>query len=244
MNRRAFALLAVAGVLAACRGGDDASASMSASASASASGPTIVAASSLRDVLTDITAEWVRRGGATPRLQFEASSVLARQLREGARADVFVSAAPAWVDALQPLDRHDWLGNRLVLVVRADAPDVDLAQLASLALAAEQVPAGAYARAALAHLGVTPPARTIYGANVRAVLATVAQGGAEAGIVYATDAAIEPAVRISRTFPLESHPRIVYTAARLTDQGRAFFDALQTPWAHEIARRHGFLVPP
>ncbi|MCU0617355.1 MAG: molybdate ABC transporter substrate-binding protein [Gemmatimonadaceae bacterium] len=233
MLRRAFLCFALA-VLCACRPRDE----------AAAPALTVFAASSLRDVLTDIATEWTKQGGTMPRLQFEASSTLARQLREGARADVFVSAAPEWVDAVQPRARHDWLGNRLVLVVRADAPDADLTQLESLAMAGEQVPAGAYAREALGHLGVVPPVRTIAGANVRAVLAIVSQGGAQAGIVYATDAAIDSTVRISATFPIESHPRIVYTSALLRDEGRAFFDALQSPWAIAIARRHGFVVSP
>ncbi|HMS01652.1 MAG TPA: molybdate ABC transporter substrate-binding protein [Gemmatimonadaceae bacterium] len=233
MLRRTFVLLTLA-VLTACRPRDEAEAPTL----------TVVAASSLREPLTDIAAEWTRRGGPMPRLQFEASSTLARQIREGLPADVFVSAAPEWVDRLQPITRHDWLGNRLVLVVRADAPDADLRNLASLALAGEQVPAGAYARTALAHLGITPPDRVLIGANVRDVLAKVSQGGADAGIVYATDAAVDPGVRIGDTLPAESHPRIVYTAALLQEQGRDFFDALQTPWAADIARRHGFVVPP
>ena len=234
MMRRAFALLVCALALTACRGGDV----------ATRDAVTVFAASSLRDVLTEIATEWTRQTGVAPRLQFEASSTLARQLRDGATADVFVSAAPEWVDAAQPLARHDWLGNTLVLVVRANAPDVALDSLSSLAVAGEQVPAGAYARAALQHRGVALPARTINGANVRAVLAIVSQGGAQAGIVYATDAAIDSTVRISQTFPATSHPRIVYTSALLREDGRAFFDALQSPWAVAIARRHGFVVPP
>lgn len=234
MHRRIFSLVLCAFALTACGGSD-----------VTTPPPlTVFAASSLRDVLTEIASEWTRQGGATPQFRFEASSTLARQLRDGATADVFVSAAPEWVDAVQPLARHDWLGNTLVLVVRADAPDVALDSLASLAVAGEQVPAGAYARAALQHRGVALPARTINGANVRAVLAIVSQGGAQAGIVYATDAAIDSSVRISQTFPATSHPRIVYTSALLREDGRAFFDALQSPWAVAIARRHGFVVPP
>ncbi len=82
--------------------------------------------------------------------------------------------------------------------------------------------------------------RTIYGANVRDVLAKVSEGGAKAGIVYATDAAIDPGVRIVYTFPPESHPKIVYAVGLLTPAGKAFFDALREPWAKEIAIRQGF----
>lgn len=212
-----------------------------------ASGPgaeiTIFAASSLREVVEDVAAEWSRRGGQTARLQFEASSTLARQIREGADADVFLSAAPEWTNEVPHLGRQNWLRNELVLVVRSDAPGVDLQSLSrveSLALAPRQVPVGKYAHAALAQLGINLPERTIYGSNVRDVLSKVSQGGAEAGIVYATDAAIDPEVRISFTFPTESHPAIVYSAAQLSEQGGGFFEALQAPWAIAIARRYGF----
>jgi molybdate transport system substrate-binding protein len=230
--KAAWGILTAGLVVAGC-GGEEA-------ARAPARAITIFAAASLRDVMTEISAEWTRRGGEPPRLRFEASSVLARQIREGAPADLFVSASPEWVTEVQPLSRADWMGNRLVLVVRRDAPDADLENLESLAMAAPQVPAGRYARAAFAHLGIEIPRRTIYGSNVRDVLATVSEGGAGAGIVYATDAAIDPEVRISFTFPPASHPPIVYSIGLLTEEGRGFFNAMQEPWAVEIARRHGF----
>lgn len=200
----------------------------------------VFAAASLREVVTDIATEYARRGGQPPRLEFDASSILARQIREGARADVFVSAAPEWVHEVEPQQRYEWLGNRLVLVVRTGAPDVELEQIETLALANEQVPAGRYARAALSYYGIDLPARVIYGSSVRDVLSKVSQGGAAAGIVYATDAVIDPNVRTSYTFPPESHPRIVYTAIMLTESGRAFFETLREPWALEIARKYGF----
>lgn len=204
---------------------------------------TVFAASSLRELVTEVAGEWSRRSGVEVELRFEASSTLARQIGEGARADVYVSAAPEWVDAVRPPERYDWLSNRLVLVVRTDAPDVDLRHLESLALAGEHVPAGRYARAALERLGIEMPARTIQGANVRDVLAKVGEGGAEAGIVYATDAAIDPATRIAFTFPPESHAPILYTVALLSERGRGPFEALREPWALDAARRHGFVVP-
>lgn len=201
---------------------------------------TVFAAASLREVMTAISAEWKTRKGQSVRLQFDASSTLARQIREGAPADVFVSAAPEWVDEVSPTSRYDWLGNRLVVVVHKNAPDADLQKMDSLALAGEQVPAGKYARAALAHMHIQPPTRTIYGANVRDVLSKVSKGGAMLGIVYATDAAIDPEVRVSYTFPPESHPRIVYTAGLMTQDGAGFFETLKEPWAVEIAQKYGF----
>jgi molybdate transport system substrate-binding protein len=201
----------------------------------------VFAASSLKEVVTEISMEWSKKSGMPTRTQFEASSTLARQIREGAPADVFITAAPEWLDLLQIKDRVDWLSNRLVCVVPKDAKEVDLKTLKSLALANEQAPAGMYARAALAHLGIALPERTIYGSNVRDVLSKVSQGGAEAGIVYATDAAVDPSVRIAFTFPLESHPRILYSTGLLTPAGKALYDALREPWAREIAIRHGFM---
>jgi len=200
----------------------------------------VFAASSLKEVVTEVAAEWSKRSGVPTRTQFEASSTLARQIKEGAPADVFFSAAPEWLDLLRIQDRVDWLSNRLVCVVPKDAKDVGLKGLKSLALANEQVPAGRYARAALAHLGIPLPARTIYGSNVRDVLAKVSQGGAEAGIVYATDAAVDPALRVAFTFPPDSHPRILYSVGVLTPAGKAFSDALREPWTRQIAVRRGF----
>jgi molybdate transport system substrate-binding protein len=102
------------------------------------------------------------------------------------------------------------------------------------------VPAGKYGRAALTHLGAKLPERTIYGANVRDVLAKVSQGGARAGIVYATDAPLDPGVRVAFTFPPESHPKILYSSGLLTGEGRAFHVALREVWALELTRRLGF----
>lgn len=209
-----------------------------------AAGPiTVFAASSLKEAATEIAAEWTRRTKRAVRFQFEASSTLGRQIGEGAPADLFLSAAPEWVDRIKPLERSDWLSNRLVLVVLKSAPNADLRKLESLAMANDQVPAGKYARAALAHQGVALPERTMFGANVRDVLSKVSQGGAQAGIVYATDAGIDPEVRICFIFPKESHPKILYTAGLITDAGRDFFRALREPWAMEIAQRHGFSTP-
>jgi molybdate transport system substrate-binding protein len=202
---------------------------------------TVFAASSLQDLVSDISTEWGKRAGGSVRAQFAATSDLARQIQEGAEADVFLTAAPEWLDKLPLLERMDWLSNRLVLVAASAAADPDLHKLESLAMANEQVPAGKYARAALTYMHVNPPDRLIYGANVRDVLSKVAEGGAQTGIVYATDAAIDPRVRIALTFPAESHPPIRYTAGLLHERGRDIFAALREPWVREIAMRQGFL---
>jgi molybdate transport system substrate-binding protein len=201
----------------------------------------VYAASSLTEPVEAFAREWTKRTGQVVRPQFEASSTLARQILEGAPADLFLSAAPEWLDRVHPKDRFDWVGNRLVVVVRKDATEFHWESVESLALANEQVPAGKYARAALASLHVKLPERILYGANVRDVLSKVAQGGAMAGVVYATDAAIDPGVRIALTFPPESHPPILYSAGLLTPRGKALFDALREPWVLEVMRRHGFV---
>jgi len=207
---------------------------------------TVLAASSLREVLEEVAMEWTRRTGRRADLRFGATSTLARQIGEGAPCDVFLAAAPEWLDRVKTLERRAWLGNRLVCVVPAgaDASRFDLARVPGLALAPEEVPAGKYARAALAHLGVPLPSRVVYGANARDVLSKVVEGGAEAGIVYATDAAVEPRVRTALLFPRESHPPIVYAAGVLTEAGRPFAAALREEWALAAAARRGFEALP
>ena len=205
---------------------------------------TVFAAASLREAVIEIAREWSRKSGRPHRLQFEASSTLARQIRDGAPADVFISADTRWMDEVKPAERRDWLGNRLVCVVPKDTRDFDLNTARRLAMAGEDVPAGRYARAALEHLGIKPVNPPITGHNVRDVLSKVSQGGADAGIVYTTDAAVDPSVQIAFSFPESSHPRIVYPAGLLKESGRAFFEALREPWALEIARRSGFAVLP
>jgi len=204
----------------------------------------VFAAASLRELVTEIGDAWRKKTGQEVRIQFEASSTLARQIKEGAPADVFITAAPEWLDPVQVIERYDWLSNRLVCVVRKDVRDFDITRVDSLALANEQVPVGAYAKAALAHQGIKLPGRTIYGSNVRDVLSKVSQGGAAAGIVYATDAAVDPEVRVAFTLPEESHPKIRYAVGLLTENGRRFAGVLREAASRDAARRRGFVVIP
>jgi molybdate transport system substrate-binding protein len=231
-------------LLAACSSekssGDEPVQAEKAAPAAEAAPVTIYAASSLKELVTGLGDAWTAKTGKKTRLQFEASSTLARQIREGAPADVFITAAPEWLDELKLVKRFDWLSNRLVCVVRKDVATFDLKSAESLALANEQVPAGKYAKAALTHLGITPPERTIYGSNVRDVLSKVSQGGAQAGIVYATDAAVDPEVRVAMTFPEESHPKILYSVGVLTEQGQEFAAMLQEAASIEAAKGRGF----
>ncbi len=200
---------------------------------------TIFAAASLKETISELSNEFEKRGRKT-QVQFDASSTLARQIQQGALADVFITAAPEWLESMRILDRFDWLSNRLVIVVPLnDKSSFRLRNMKSLALANEQVPAGKYARAAFAHLHVPIPERTIYGSSVRDVLSIVAKGGAEAGVVYATDAATAPELGVAFTFPEESHPRIVYSVGLLRPEGKEFYDLLQA--RPEAATKHGFI---
>jgi molybdate transport system substrate-binding protein len=229
---------------------------------------TVFAASSLKETLDDAAALYARTHAVPVRVSYAASSALARQVEEGAPADVLVSADRDWMDVLQregridARTRRDIAGNTLVLVApstRRIAPfalrrGVALRPLLgrdgrlAVALTAS-VPAGRYARAALGSLGQWPAVRdrAVEAENVRAALELVARGEAALGIVYATDAAAESRVRVVARFPAGSHARIVYPAARVTasrhPQAAAFVAWLRSPAAQAVLRRHGFLPP-
>jgi molybdate transport system substrate-binding protein len=199
---------------------------------------TVFAAASLTEVVGRLEAP-ARLAGLALRGVFAASSILARQVEQGAGADLFFPADEEWMDYLEsrallrPGTRRDVLGNRLVLVAPADpgfravaptvpgpAPGFALARALGrggrLAVAdPDYVPAGRYARAALAALGAWPQveARLARAENVRAALALVARGEAPLGIVYATDARAERRVRVVGEFPATSHPPIRYPLA-------------------------------
>lgn len=225
----------------------------------------VFAAASLRGALDEIAAEWEQETGQRAVLSYAGSPLLARQIAQGAPADLFLSASPEWMDAAEAADeiapgtRRDLLGNRLALIGGAGAapvslePGLDLAALLGegrLAMAlVDAVPAGVYGRAALDALGLWEAAapRVAQVDNVRAALALVARGEAPYGIVYATDALAEPAVRAVAIFPEALHAPILYPAA-LTRQGAqspaaaAFLDYLAGPKARAVWEGHGFRV--
>jgi len=225
---------------------------------------TIFAAASLETALGEIVRDYGDRASSPLKLVVGASSAMARQIAQGAPADIFISADRDWMDWLEARhglvagSRRDLLSNRLVLIaprgsdVRlALAPRSDLATALGtgrLAIADPQaVPAGRYAHAALSGLGLWSQVRDRLAPaeNVRSALAYVARGEAPLGIVYATDAAIESRVRVVATFPVSSHPPIVYPAAlvRASPGGRAVLDYLGGAAAQAIFRRQGFLTP-
>jgi molybdate transport system substrate-binding protein len=229
---------------------------------------TVFAAASLKTALDAVTAAWNSETGKEATISYAASSALAKQIEQGAPADLFISADLAWMAYLsgKGLMRKDTevqlLGNRIVLVAPADSdaalaiePGFDLAGVLGderLAMAnVEAVPAGRYGRQALDRLGVwtAVEGKVAQAENVRAALALVALGEAPLGIVYQTDAAAEPAVRIVGTFPQDSHEPIIYPAAATADASadtEAFLTYLQTARARALFEEQGFtvLVPP
>jgi molybdate transport system substrate-binding protein len=224
---------------------------------------TVFAASSLTDGLKEIAALYEARTGVKVTLSFGASSTIARQIDQGAGADVFVSADEDWMDFLQKqgriveATRHDLLGNRLVLIAPhgaapiAVAPHFDLwGALKGGRLAVgdpASVPAGKYARAALTSLGVwdSVSPRLAQAENVRVALQYVARGEAPLGIVYATDAKSENAVSVVGVFPAASHPPIVYPAAltrTAAAQAKDFLAFLEGPQSRAVFEKDGFTV--
>ncbi len=226
---------------------------------------TVFAAASLKEALDDQVKQFEARTGDKVVVSYAASNALAKQIESGAPADVFVSADLDWMDYLEsrqllaPKTRVELLRNRLVLIAPADskaalqiAPNFPLAAALGndrLAIAnPDSVPAGKYAKAALQALDVWPTvekqiART---ENVRAALVLVARGEAPFGIVYATDAAAEPKVRVVGTFAENTHPPIVYPIALVAGQRPAAANALVAYLASAAARptwqRYGFTM--
>ena len=224
---------------------------------------TVFAAASLKNALDDINAAWKADAGKEATISYAASSALAKQIEEGAPADVFVSADVPWMDYLIERDRVrkdtvvNLLGNRLVLVAPAGStatveigPDFDLLDALGdgrLAMAqVDSVPAGKYGKEALTNLGVwdAVEGHVAQAENVRAALALVASGEAPFGIVYATDANAEKAVKVVGTFPEDSHAPIVYPAAitaeaKSADAG-AFLEFLRGDKAAGLFEKQGF----
>lgn len=239
---------------------------LGASASHAQQPVTVFAAASLKGVFDERAAAFERGGGAGARISYGGSLTLARQIDQGAPADVFCAAdaeSMDWAASRKLIDagsRVDLVRNALVAIAPAEGP------LRSLALTPEgfaqalgdgrlamgepaSVPAGKYARAALEALGAWPAlrGRVASSDNVRAAMLFVARGEAPLGIVYATDARAEPRVRTVATFPPQTHPPIVYPCAlargaRNAAAGGAFLDSLRTPESRAAFEAAGFLA--
>jgi molybdate transport system substrate-binding protein len=250
-SRRAFALLVAALALLPC-----------AASSQPSGNVTVFAAASLTDSLKSIADAYQAKTGTKITLSFGASSTLARQIEQGASADLFFSADTDWMDYLNKAgliaqaSRKDLLGNQLVLIAASTnshdlkiAPHFDLAGALGdgrLALAdPASVPAGKYAKAALTALGIwdSVASRVAPAENVRIALQYVARGEAPLGIVYGTDAKAETAVRVVGIFPDDSHPPIIYPVAltrAASPQAQDFLAFLEGPQARAIFVKAGF----
>ena len=225
----------------------------------------VFAAASLTNALDEVALAWTGESGHRAVMSYAGSSALARQIQEGAPADIFISASVEWMDAIEGSGdlregtRRDILGNTLVLIahgrdaqsVTIDA-DLDLAGLLdggrlSMALV-DSVPAGVYGKAALTSLGLWDAVEPLVAQsdNVRSALAFVAQDEAPLGIVYATDAAVEDDVSVIGTFPADSHAPITYpagiTAESASPVAEAFLDYLTSESARAIWQEFGFSV--
>ena len=217
----------------------------------------------MKNALDEITRTYEIRTRDKVVISYAASSALAKQIQQGAPADIFVSADLVWMDYLeklkliQPASRFILVRNRLVLIAPADsrttlriAPGFPLAaslvnERISMANP-DSVPAGRYGKAALESLGVWKDVRSRVAAanDVRAALLLVARGETPFGIVYSTDAAVEQKVRVLDMFPEKTHPPIVYPAA-LTAESRngaakVFLGALHEPPARAVLDKYGF----
>lgn len=225
----------------------------------------VFAAASLKTALDPIAADFQKATGNTVTISYAGSNALAKQIQEGAPADIFISASTDWMDKVEQAGdvvagtRSNLLGNTLVLVAHdpgaarvTPAAGMDLPGMlkgGKLAMAlVDSVPAGQYGKAALTKLGLWDKVEpsVAQADNVRAALALVAQGEAPYGLVYATDAAAEPKVHVAGTFPEDSHEPIVYPAALLKGAkdaaDRAFLDALSAPAADEVFQKQGFTL--
>lgn len=221
----------------------------------------VFAAASLTEAMHDIGALWQAAGHPPVRFSFGSSGTLARQIQQGAPANLFISADEKWMDALQqsgdlaPGTRTDLLGNALVLVGRQAAAGpigrgFDLAGLLKggrLAVGdTARVPAGIYAAQALRWIGAWDAVkdRLAIAADVRGALRLVATGEAPAGIVYGTDVRAAPGIAVIGTFPPESHDPIRYPAAVVKQgdgtEARALLAFLQTQPALDVFRHYGF----
>jgi len=236
-------------------------------ASADAAGEnrvTVFAAASLTNAMQDIGNAYEAKARAKLVFSFAASSLLAKQIELGGGVDIFFSADSEWMDYLDKKEllaqgtRHDLLGNRLVLISPTALPaqiriekDFPLAQAVGtgrLALAdPDSVPAGRYARAALISLGVWKSlvGHLALAENVRMALAYVARGETSFGIVYDTDARIEPKVHVVDTFPEDTHPPILYPVALTKDakpEAKAFLAYLDGAAARVVFEKYGFKI--
>jgi molybdate transport system substrate-binding protein len=230
---------------------------------------TVFAAASLKNALDDVDAAFTKSTGVKVSASYAASSALAKQMESGAPADIFISADLNWMDyvagknLIKADSRYNLLGNKLVLIAGKDSKlanvtitqGFDIAKLAAdgrIAVAdVKAVPAGLYAKAALEKLGSWAAAepKLAQAENVRATLAFVARGETPIGIVYETDAKVEPNVKIVAYFPDTSYPPVTYPVAATTNakaDAAKYLQFLKSSAAKTVFEKYGFsfLVKP
>jgi molybdate transport system substrate-binding protein len=225
----------------------------------------VFAAASLKNALDAINTQWQKETGKKAVISYGASSALAKQIEQAAPAQMFISADLDWMDyvaqknLIKPETRSNLLGNRIVLIAHKDKaqpidikPGFDLAKALGdgrLSMAnVDSVPAGKYGKAALEKLGVWASVsnKIAQAENVRAALLLVSRGEAPLGIVYQTDAAADPNVKIIGTFPEDSHPPIIYpialTASANNPDAASFLDYIKSTKAKPLFEAQGFTV--
>ncbi|RLQ88441.1 molybdate ABC transporter substrate-binding protein [Notoacmeibacter ruber] len=221
-------------------------------------GPLVFAAASMTDALNDVAERYASEGHEAPRFSFASSSTLAKQIAQGAPADLFISANTDWMDwlarqnAIQPDSRGDIARNVLVIVGPEGAAT---AKSAEAALKEERVaigdpshvPAGIYAKEALQSAGLwqTVESRAVLGENVRIALELVRRGEVARAIVYASDRLAAPELAILYEFPDSSHDPIRYPAAVTAGAqnpagAEAFLRFLQSPDGQGALKDAGF----
>ena len=235
----------------------------SAAKAADAEQTLVFAASSLTDALNEVGEAYAKTGKPKLVFSYAASSALAKQIENGAPANIFISADEEWMNyvaerkLIVEKSRASFLGNTLVLVTPADKPikteiknGFPLAKLLNggkLAMGdPDSVPVGKYGKAALESLGVWKDVEpsVVRAENVRAALLFVERGEAAAGIVYATDAVVAKNVTVAAAFPQTSYPPVSYpiavTAAHDTPAAQAFRNFVTGPQAKTIFAKYGF----
>lgn len=222
----------------------------------------VAAAASLTDVLKEISNGYQSKSKNTIKFNFGPSSGLARQIEEGAPADMFFSADLAQMDdldkngRLEPGTRKNLLSNQLVIVVPSDSKlaigspkDLLKPEVKRIAIAEPPVPVGAYSSKYLEAEGLWDKIKpkVVPVQDVRATLASVESGNVEAGFVYKTDAAVSKKVKIVYEVPIDKGPKIVYPVAivkesKRKDTARDFLNYVQTPASKELFKKYGFVV--
>jgi molybdate transport system substrate-binding protein len=228
---------------------------------------TIFAAASMKNALDDVNAAFTKQSSIKTVSSYAATSALMRQIEQGAPADIFASADLEWMDyglknkLVNPDTRINLLGNRLVLIAPKDSkidkvdlkPGFDLAKLIGDGRIAtgevKSVPVGRYAVAAMQKLNMwaVVEKRMAMVDNVRVALTLVTRGEAALGIVYETDAKVEPGVKIVGYFPAESHPEIVYPVAATVNakpEAPRYIDFVQSQASKAVFEKYGFTFLP